>query len=116
MNAELRAALVVRGLPTQRDRGRAVLGHVMASVPVNSLAPRQGARRRHPKMALDGVRPQLLEVVNTARGAIVVTWLDDSMLRIGGLAGLHHSGELHDTACRTQLMVLGLRPVPCLGA
>ncbi len=57
INAELRSALDVRELPTQVDRDRALLGHVMDSVPSNPLAPRQGTRRRHPKMPPDGARP-----------------------------------------------------------
>jgi integrase len=94
VNDDLRAALEVRRLPTQQDRDRALLGHAMASVPANPLAPKQGTRRRHPKMLPDGSRPELLDVVNTARDAMVVTWLSDTTLRIGGLAGLHLS-DLH---------------------
>ncbi|MER6218634.1 tyrosine-type recombinase/integrase [Streptomyces sp. NPDC001674] len=88
VNPELRAALEVRRLPTRADRNRALLGHVKTSVPTNPLAPRR-ARRRHPKMLPDGARPELLQVVNTARDRLVVTWLSDTSLRIGGLAGLH---------------------------
>ncbi|MEU0896771.1 tyrosine-type recombinase/integrase [Streptomyces massasporeus] len=94
INPELRTALDVRELPTQVDRDRALLGHVMASVPSNPLAPRQGTRRRHPKMLPDGARPELLQVVNTARDRMVVTWLSDTSLRIGGLTGLHLA-DLH---------------------
>ncbi|MFC5156397.1 tyrosine-type recombinase/integrase [Streptomyces amakusaensis] len=89
VNPELRVSLDVRVLPTQADRDRALLGHVMTSVPKNPLAPRHRVRRRHPKMLPDGARPELLEVVNTARDTMVVTWLSDSSLRIGGLTGLH---------------------------
>lgn len=89
VNAELGAALAMRRLPSQRDRDRVLLGHLVTSVAVNPLAPGRGTRRRHPKMAPDGARPRLLDVVNTARDAMVVTWLDDSTLRIGGLTGLH---------------------------
>lgn len=89
VNPELREALDARRLPTQTDRNRALLGHVMASMPANPLAPKGGTRRRHPKMLPDGTRPELLDVVNTARDRMVVTWLSDTSLRIGGLTGLH---------------------------
>ncbi|MEV7526449.1 tyrosine-type recombinase/integrase [Streptomyces sp. NPDC091371] len=88
VNPELRTALEVRRLPTRADRNRALLGHVKTSVPANPLAPRRG-RRRHPKMLPDGARPELLQVVNTARDRLVVTWLSDTSLRVGGLTGLH---------------------------
>ncbi|MEU6969931.1 tyrosine-type recombinase/integrase [Kitasatospora aureofaciens] len=87
-NPELRTALEVRRLPTKADRNRALLGHVKTSVPTNPLAPRR-TRRRHPKMLPDGARPELLQVVNTARDKMVVTWLSDTSLRVGGLTGLH---------------------------
>ncbi|MCX4735071.1 tyrosine-type recombinase/integrase [Streptomyces sp. NBC_01363] len=89
INHELRESLDVSRLPTQADRTRAVLGHVMTSMPSNPLAPPSGKRRRHPKMLPDGSRSDLMEVVNTARDEMVVTWLSDSTLRIGGLTGLH---------------------------
>jgi integrase len=66
-----------------------VLGHAKISVPVNPLAPRRGGRRRHPKMLPEQARARLLEVMNTARDRLVVTWLADSGLRIGELTGLH---------------------------
>lgn len=50
VNAELRQALEARRLPTQVDRDRALLGHVMTSTPSNPLAPKRGPRRRYPKM------------------------------------------------------------------
>lgn len=89
INGELREALNVGRLPTQADRKRAFLGHVITSVSANPLAPRQGTRRRHPKMLPDGARPELMGAVNTARDEMVVTWLSDTTLRIGGLTGLH---------------------------
>ncbi len=101
VNAELAVALEVRRLPTQRDRDRALLGHLQTSMPANPLAPRRGTRRRHPKMLPDGARPELMEVMNTARDRLVVTWLSDASLRIGGLTGLHLV-DLHlrpDAAC-----------------
>ncbi|WP_406100730.1 tyrosine-type recombinase/integrase [Streptomyces sp. NBC_01003] len=94
LNGELREELDVRRLPTQADRDRSLLGHVKASMPANPLAPRGGTRRRHPKMLPDGARPELQQVVNTARDAMVVTWLADSSMRIGALCGLHLA-DLH---------------------
>ncbi|MEU4955208.1 integrase [Streptomyces lavendulae] len=89
VNSELKAALDVRRLPTQVDRDRTLLGHVMTSMPANPLSPRRPARRRHPKMLPEGTRGDLLPVVNTARDEMVVTWLSDTSMRIGGLTGLH---------------------------
>ncbi|MEU4506930.1 tyrosine-type recombinase/integrase [Streptomyces sp. NPDC024089] len=89
VNDELRAALERRRLPTQADRDRILLGHTIKSMTANPLAPKQGTRPRHPKMLPDGARPGLLEVVNTARDEMVVTWLSDTSLRIGRLTGLH---------------------------
>ncbi|MFK0283256.1 tyrosine-type recombinase/integrase [Streptomyces sp. NPDC090499] len=94
VNPELKAALEARRLPTRADRDRALLGHVKTSMPVNPLAPKRGTRRRHPKMLPDGARGGLLDVVNTARDAMVVTWLSDTSMRIGGLTGLHLA-DLH---------------------
>lgn len=101
LNHDLRTELESRRLPTQADRNRALLGHVMTSVTVNPLSPRRGSRRRHPKTLPDEARPRLLEAVNTARDRMVVTWLADSGLRVGELAGLHLV-DLHlraDAAC-----------------
>ncbi|MCX5187575.1 tyrosine-type recombinase/integrase [Streptomyces sp. NBC_00268] len=89
INEELREALDVGRLPTKADRKRAFLGHVITSVSRNPLAPPGGTRRRHPKMLPDGARPGLMGAVNTARDEMVVTWLSDTTLRIGGLTGLH---------------------------
>ncbi|MCX4869628.1 tyrosine-type recombinase/integrase [Streptomyces sp. NBC_00822] len=89
VNEELRAELGVQRLPTQMDRSRAMLGHMVTSMPANPLAPRGTGRRRHPKMPPDGARAALLDAVRTARDAMVVTWLSDTSLRIGGLTGLH---------------------------
>jgi integrase len=88
-NPGLRQELELRRLPTRADRDRALLGHVKTSMPVNPLAPGRGGRRRHPKMLPEQARPQLLEVVGTARDRMVVTWLGDCGLRIGELVGLH---------------------------
>ncbi|MER5615394.1 integrase [Streptomyces sp. NPDC002215] len=93
VNADLRDALAVQRLPTKVDRSRAFLGHTKSSMPTNPLTTaRRGSgrgRRRHPKMLPDGARPELRQVVNTARDEMVVVWLSDSSLRIGGLTGLH---------------------------
>ncbi|MFG2025616.1 integrase [Streptomyces sp. NPDC048825] len=94
VNDELRAALTVTRLPTKADRSRAFLGHVKKSMPANPLAPTNPPRRRHPKMLPDGAKPDLREAVNTARDEMVVRWLSDTSLRIGGLTGLHLA-DLH---------------------
>lgn len=88
-NAELRAALAVQRLPTRVDRGRSFLGHTLKSMPSNPLTPSGQLMRRHPKMLPEGSGPSLLEQVNTARDAMVVQWLSDTAMRIGGLTGLH---------------------------
>ncbi|MFE5125127.1 integrase [Streptomyces sp. NPDC056669] len=89
VNDELRDAFSAGRLPTKADRRRAFLGHVKKSMPANPLSPTRPARRRHPKMLPDGAKPQLQETVNTARDEMVVRWLADTSLRIGGLTGLH---------------------------
>ena len=76
-------------LPSREDRSRALLGHVHLVEPSNPLAPRQGPRRRHPKMLPEGAREALLEQVSTARDRLVVVWLADAGLRVGELCGLH---------------------------
>jgi len=45
-------------------------------------------------MLPDGAKEELLKVVNTARDAMVVTWLSDTSMRIGALTGLHLT-DLH---------------------
>ena len=87
-NVALGAELDTRRLPTRVDRDRALLGHLMVSVPANPLAPAR-VRRRHPKMLPDQARARLLEVLDRARDRLVVTWLADSGMRIGELTGLH---------------------------
>ncbi|MFD0719135.1 tyrosine-type recombinase/integrase [Streptomyces globosus] len=89
VNDELRAALDANRLPTKADRNRSVVGHVKKAMPANPLAPTNPPRRRHPKMLPDGAKPTLRGAVNTARDAMVVQWLSDTSLRIGGLTGLH---------------------------
>lgn len=93
-NPALQAELDVHRLPTRADRDRSLLGHIKSAMPVNPLAPRQGGRRRHPKMLPEQTRPRLLEAVGTARDRMVVTWLADSGMRIGELTGLHLT-DLH---------------------
>jgi len=88
-NLGLVAALSAERLPTKVDRDRALLGHVKKSMPANPLAPSRPTRRRHPKMLPEGAKPELLDAVTTARDAMVVRWLSDTSLRIGGLTGLH---------------------------
>lgn len=92
-NGELGEKLDGARLPTRADRRRSFLGHVKSAMPANPLAPK-GPHRRHPKMLPEGARESLLEVVNTARDRLVVTWLADAGLRVGELCGLHLA-DLH---------------------
>ncbi|MFD5616757.1 integrase [Kitasatospora sp. NPDC127060] len=98
INDELRLALALQRLPTQADRDRALKGHIMTRAPANPLTKngrnRGRPQRRHPKMLPEGARPELVTAVNTARDEMVVTWLSDTSLRIGGLTGLHLA-DLH---------------------
>ncbi len=75
-------------LPSRADRNRALLGHAIARMPSNPLAPRR-VGRRHPKMLPEDARELLLEVVSSARDRMVITWLADGGFRIGELCGLH---------------------------
>jgi len=93
VNQELGTQLDKARLPNKADRARAMLGHLKREMPANPLAPRR-VRRRHPKMAPEGAKERLLEVVNTARDRTVVTWLADGGFRIGELCGLHLA-DLH---------------------
>lgn len=93
MNQELGAQLAKTRLPTKADRARAMLGHLKREMPANPLAPTR-VRRRHPKMAPEGVKQRLLEVVHTARDRLVVSWLVDGGFRIGELCGLYLA-DLH---------------------
>ncbi|MYV47571.1 tyrosine-type recombinase/integrase [Streptomyces sp. SID2888] len=88
-NPGLVAALSVERLSTKVDTDRALLGHIKETMPANPLAPARTVRRRHPKMLPEQAKPALRDVVNTARDAMVVQWLADTTLRIGGLTGLH---------------------------
>ncbi|WP_327364973.1 tyrosine-type recombinase/integrase [Streptomyces sp. NBC_01296] len=100
INTSLAEALNLRRLPTQRDRDRALLGHLIRSMDANPLAPK-GVRRRHKKMLPDGAREVLLETVHSARDRLIVEWLSDGGFRIGEMCGLHLC-DLHlreDAAC-----------------
>lgn len=88
VNEGLGAQLSRTRLPSRADRRRTFLGHVRREMPANPLAPQQ-IRRRHPKMAPEGAKQRLLEVVNTARDRLVVSWLADGGFRIGELCGLY---------------------------
>lgn len=94
ISADLAAALSANTrLPTKVDRNRSLIGHSLASMPTNDLAPKK-VRRRHPKMLPDGAREALMEAATTARDRMVVTWLFDGGFRIGELCGLHLA-DLH---------------------
>jgi len=93
VNPELGAQLDKTRLPNKADRARLMLGHVKREMPANPLAPTR-VRRRHPKMAPEGARERLLDVVTTARDRLVVSWLVDGGFRIGELCGLHLT-DLH---------------------
>ncbi|MFJ9777211.1 integrase [Kitasatospora sp. NPDC101157] len=88
-NEELCSALNATRLPAKADRDRAMLGHVMTAMPANPLTRGRRGHRRHPKMLPDQARPELLAAVNTDRDRMVVRWLSDTTMRIGGLTGLH---------------------------
>lgn len=62
----------------------------------NPLAPRKSARR--PRFLADAVVASLFEpaVLTTARDLMIVTWLRDGGLRVGGMCGLRFS-DLHLT-------------------
>lgn len=114
VNRELGRALDQSRLPTRADRRRRLLGHTTSSLPSNPLAPAR-IRRRHPKMLPEGARTDLLDVVNTARDRLVVTWLADGGFRVGELCGLHVSDlHLRDNAacgqCRTPHVHVCHRP------
>lgn len=64
------------------------------SVSINPLAPKQSQRR--PRFLADDVVAALFEpgVLTTARDVMIVTWLHDGGLRVGGLCGLRFC-DLH---------------------
>jgi integrase len=87
VNAEIRAALSMRRLPSSRDRDRFILGHLVTSLSANPLFHR-AVPRKLPRTLPDGTREAMLDAVRTARGRMIVTWLRDSGMRIGELCGL----------------------------
>jgi integrase len=93
VNPALAEALRATRLPTRVDRRRAMLGHVLHSMPANPLAPAERVRR-HPKMLPEGARDLLLGAASCARDRMVVTWLADGGFRIGELCGLRLA-DLH---------------------
>lgn len=88
VNTGLRDRLDVQRLPSQRDRDRALLGHLTTMLSGNPLAPAP-MRRHHPKMLPDGARALMVESATSARDRMVIDWLADGGLRIGELCGLH---------------------------
>ncbi|MHA6757869.1 tyrosine-type recombinase/integrase [Streptacidiphilus sp. PAMC 29251] len=101
VNDALLAALQARPLPTRPDRALLV-EHALRSSAANPLnAGSGGTRRPHPKVLPEGALPILLMEANTARDAMIITWLSDTTLQVGGLTGLHLC-DLHlqaDAAC-----------------
>jgi integrase len=69
-------------------------GRPRRMVESNPLSPRRGTRR--PRLLPDEVVEALFqpEVLTTARDVMIVTWLHDGGLRVGGLCGLRFS-DLH---------------------
>lgn len=94
VNRELAGELDQSRLPTKIDRKRAFLGHTLRQLPANPLTPAKAVRRRHPKMAPEGARRELVKVRRAARDRMIVTWLADGGFRIGELCGLHLA-DLH---------------------
>lgn len=94
INDELNKQLTENRLPTRALKDKQFLAHVSGhDIPANPLAP-QSPPRRHPRLMPDGVTTALMDCVNTARDRMIVTWLNDSGVRVGELCGLHHS-DLH---------------------
>ncbi|WP_406276502.1 tyrosine-type recombinase/integrase [Nocardia sp. NBC_00881] len=71
-------------------------GRSKRSIESNPLAPRKGSRR--PRFLPDEIVEALFEpgVLTTARDVMIVTWLHDGGLRVGGLCGLRFC-DLHLT-------------------
>jgi integrase len=93
VGGELADAFKAHWLPTRADRRRMFLGHAVAQLPANPLAPAR-TRRRHPKMPPEGARAHLMAVLPEARDRLAVTWLADAGFRVGELCGLHLA-DLH---------------------
>ena len=93
INDKLNKQLTETRLPTRALKDKQFLAHVSGlEVPANPLAA--AAPRRHPRLLPDGVAAALIDSVNTARDRMIVTWLNDSGIRVGELCGLHHV-DLH---------------------
>ena len=58
-------------------------------MPANPLARRRDTGAAIPRCCWMGPGPSSRTWVNTARDKMVMTWLSDTSLRIGGLTGLH---------------------------
>jgi integrase len=94
INDELNKQLTETRLPTRALKDKQFLAHVSGRpVPANPLAP-AAPPRRHPRLLPDGAAAALIDSVNTARDRMIVTWLNDSGIRVGELCGLHHV-DLH---------------------
>lgn len=94
INEGLKTQLTETRLPTRALKDKQFLAHVSGQdTPANLLAP-QSPPRRHPRLVPDGVTAALIDTVNTARDRMIVTWLNDSGIRVGELCGLHHA-DLH---------------------
>lgn len=90
----MKSQLTESRLPTRSLKDKQFLAHVSGQdVQANPLAP-AAPSRRHPRLMPDGVTTALMDCVNTARDRMIVTWLNDSGIRVGELCGLHHS-DLH---------------------
>lgn len=94
VNQELADQLDQSRLPTKADRRRKFLGHVARQMPANPLTPTKAVRRRHPKMAPDQARSELVANRAAARDRMIVTWLADGGFRVGEFCGLHLA-DLH---------------------
>ncbi|ORA29296.1 transposase [Mycobacterium aquaticum] len=88
VNPELVAGLTAGAV--ERRRG----GRARGNVEVNPLSPRRTPRR--PRYLPDEAVEALFEpgILTTARDVMIVTWLHDGGLRVGGLCGLRFS-DLH---------------------
>lgn len=94
INDKLNKQLTETRLPTRALKDKQFLAHVSGlEVPANPIAP-AAPPRRHPRLLPDGVAAALIDSVNTARDRMIVTWLNDSGIRVGELCGLHHV-DLH---------------------
>ena len=94
INEKLKKQLTEARLPTRSLKDKQFLAHVSGhDVPANPLAP-PAPPRRHPRLMPDGLATALIDTVNTARDRMIVTWLNDSGIRVGELCGLHHA-DLH---------------------